>query len=139
MDKILVLVVGPHPQDLSLHAKLYTLGDRYGIEKLQIMASNKLYDTLAYMCLSFESATWVAGLVRHVYSNGDAFPQGDKFRQTLELFGACVYAYFLLNVDFAAALADHGEFGAGILRELSRLSPSKVCTPPASNDLLERF
>ncbi|KAI5922928.1 hypothetical protein F4810DRAFT_670799 [Camillea tinctor] len=127
----------PYPdfdgETLLAHARLYSLAVNWQVPSLRRHALNAIYHLLRHGDFLYDRVADISRLidfafepfrcedrsyqVREQMSLGlDQGPgRSDMLQDMLTLYGACVYAIFMLHPSFTAICNLHGEFAAGIL------------------------
>jgi hypothetical protein len=104
---------------LILHASVYILGERYGIERLMVVALNRLHQALVDVDLSGAGSDDMAGLLRYCYENSAP----GKLGELLVHYTTCHVEKLWKNAGFLAVLDDFPTLSKALIGSmLPRLS-----------------
>jgi len=98
---------------LLVHASLYALGEKWGVEKLKVLALYKLHRTLSIYPLDLEKLQHIVDLVRYTYSDEripDLINGIDKLRELVCCYIASRTEVSLLHNSFLTLLVEGGPF-----------------------------
>lgn len=113
---------------LLLHAALYVLAEKYGVDSLQSLSLLKLHKSLTLFELSKRRAPDMVKLLRYVYSDEntlDQHPLIDNLRRMMCEYVSDKAQIFRDDASYLELMYDGGAFARDIFRHLV-VSPSRV-------------
>jgi len=100
---------------LLCHARLYVLGDKYGIDSLTSLVLHKLHKSLVQIHLSNSRVGDVLQLARFIYQNTEAHSENPLRDLATSYIAANIHS-FGKSADFCALLEEGTRFGSDIWR-----------------------
>lgn len=98
---------------LLVHASLYVLGDKWGVEELRMLALSKLHKTLSMLPRDVEKIPYIVDLTRYAYSdeNTPDLESGmDNMRELICCYLATCAEMSSRSISFLTLLEEGGPF-----------------------------